>query len=549
MQNIFKKLLNKKEAISDCNNLKKWNKILSINNHSWSSYLKNAKNGDRILIATSMGCYEHATITESALAVALTLRGACIDVLLCDKILPCCQMTKIGNIQPKDLLKRINTPRCKTCYQKGKKIYHQLNLNVYGFSDFLDNKSLKTAEILSEKVPFESIEKYKYIGLAVGEHALAGALRYYARGDLEDVEYSEPILRRFLKSSLLTAMATQGAVRKCNYAVAVFHHGIYVPQGLIGEVCRAENIRVVNWNPSYRKQTFIFSHNDSYHHSMITESTKYWKNIEWNEKIEKQIMGYLKSRWYGSEDWIWFHEKPVEETTKIALELGIDFTKTCIGMLSSVMWDAKLHYKSNAFNDMLDWVFQTIEYFESRKDLQLILRVHPAETRGLVKSNQKLLEEIKNEYKNLSNNIFIIPPESKISTYAVMKKCNSVIIYNTKTGIEISSMGIPVIVAGEAWIRNKGFSFDACTPSEYFDILDELPFKKGLSKEKLLLARKYAYYFFFQRMIELPFIYAPKKLKFALNLKEIEELLPGRYKGLDIICDGILEGKEFVYTE
>ena len=79
---------------------------------------------------------------------------------------------------------------------------------------------------------------------------------------------------------------------------------------------------------------------------------------------------------------------------------------------------------------MLDWVFKSIEYFNDRKNLNLIIRVHPAEIRGLVPSNQKLVEEINKRFRNIPNNIIIIPPESQISTYAVMEKCNAVIISN-----------------------------------------------------------------------------------------------------------------------
>ena len=55
-----------------------------------------------------------------------------------------------------------------------------------------------------------------------------------------------------------------------------------------------------------------------------------------------------------------------------------------------------------------------------------------------------------------------------MSTYAAMAQCDSVIIYGTKTGVELASMGIPTIVAGEAWIRNKGITRDAATAEQYF---------------------------------------------------------------------------------
>ena len=45
----------------------------------------------------------------------------------------------------------------------------------------------------------------------------------------------------------------------------------------------------------------------------------------------------------------------------------------------------------------------------------------------------------------------------------------------------LAFLPIPVIVAGEAWIRNKGLTHDASTPAEYFRILDRLPFAERLA--------------------------------------------------------------------
>ena len=66
----------------------------------------------------------------------------------------------------------------------------------------------------------------------------------------------------------------------------------------------------------------------------------------------------------------------------------------------------------------------------------------------------------------------MIPPESQVSTYAAVAGVDAAIIYGTKTGVELTSVGIPTIVAGEAWIRNKGLTLDASSPEDYFQILD-----------------------------------------------------------------------------
>jgi len=512
----------------------------------WDGALASSERKPKVLVATSMGCYQHAVVFEGVLAAALVLRGAEVDFLLCDSALPCCQMTKMANVSSSDLLKTDSTPRCEACQAKGKAEYGGLGLPIRYLGENLSQDEREEVERLSTQTLMQDIPHLEFDGIAVGEHAQAGALRFFGRGDLETEPLAEPILRRYLKAAFLCLFATRNILRKHQYDIAVFHHGIYVPQGIIGEVCRREGVRVVNWNPSYRKQTFVFSHGDTYHHTMVTDPVSIWDDFDLTPERDKRILHYLKSRWYGDDDWIWFHESPEYDLETIASETGIDFSKPVIGALTSVMWDAQLHYKSNAFDNQIDWMRKTIELFSELPDLQLVIRVHPAEVNGMVPSRQKMADVIESLFPDLASNIHVIPPESQVSTYAVMQACDSVIIYNTKMGIELSSMGIPVIVAGEAWIRNKGFSRDASSPEEYQAIIGTLPVRERLSDELLLRAKRYAYYFFFRRMISIPFVVATKNFKFGLNLQKLHDLLPGGYEGLDVICDGILYGKPFV---
>lgn len=506
------------------------------------------RKGQAILIATSMGGYPHAAVLESILAVALTLRGSHVEFLLCDSFLPVCQLTKIGpSTTPEELVARAAQPRCESCEQAGRAAFEPLGLATHWYSQLVNSEKAALAYEIATALPFQEIAQYELDGLKVGEHAMAGVLRYYARGDLDEEPYAEVMARRYLHAALLTVYATRELLQRKHYDVACFHHGIYVPQGIIGEVCRERGVRVVNWNPAYRKSCFIFSHGDSYHHTMVSEPTAHWENVEWTPQLESETLAYLKSRWHGTQDWIWFHENPQVDVEVIARETGIDFSRSCIGLLTSVMWDARLHYKSNAFPDMLSWVMETIAYFAKRPDLQLIIRVHPAEIHSATPSRQPLVSEIHRAFPVLPKNVFVVPPESRVSTYALMEKCDSVIIYNTKTGIEVSSMGIPVIVAGEAWIRNKGFSLDASSADEYLEILDKLPLVERLDSLKLERARKYAFHFFFRRMIPLPFITSSDDSHLDVAIKSVKDLALGQSLGLDVVCDGILNGAPFVY--
>lgn len=504
----------------------------------------------KILIATNTGGHEAITPIEKLLAMALTIRSADVHILLCDKFLPACLLGTMSTFESeKDYAK--SGPKkflCNFCYETGLKNYSALKLPIHFLSDYINKKELELSENISRSIRVSDIPDFCYKKIRLGEHAYAGTLRYYARADLKGQHFGDVILRRYLKSALQTYFAIENLLEKIHYDGAVFHHGIYIPQGIIGEVARSRNIDVVNWNPAYRKKCFIFSRGDTYHHTLISESVKKWENLNLTSKMENKLVEYLKSRWKGTQDWIWFHEKPLFNIEEIEKKTGIDFSKPTIGLLTNVMWDAQLHYPANAFPNMITWLTETIKYFSKRHDLQLIIRIHPAEVRGTLPSRQFVAEEIRKKFKKLPKNILIITPESEVSTYALMYKCNAVIIYGTKTGVELTSMGIPVIVAGEAWIRNKGITYDAKNKAEYLRFLNKLPFKEKMGRKQIKRARKYAYHFFFRRMIPIACMKPESGWPpYRLNIKSMNSLKKGFDPGLDTICTGILEKKDFIY--
>jgi hypothetical protein len=526
-----------------------WREVLAADAPLWRSARSAAADGPRVLMATGIGSYAHAVSLESALAAALTFRGADVHVLLCDGALPACAECE-ASLYPTMRAFADHGPSrdlCRDCRWPAEQVYAQLGLTVHRYSQWITPEERAEARRLAAQTPADELDCVVYQGVRLGEHARAGALRFFASGALEREPLAEPVLRRYLEAAMLTACASRRLLQTIGFSSAVFTHGIYVPWGIVGEVARQLRVPVSTWNVAYRKRRFIFSHDDTYHHTLLHEPTALWERLDLTPARDRELTQYLASRREGVFDWIVFHRPSTQDAGEIARQLRLDTSKPIVGLLTNVTWDAQLHYPANAFPDMLEWLVQTCEYFATRPDLQLLVRVHPGEISGFPMSRQPVLRELARRLPHLAPNITVVPPESGMSTYTLMSLCNAAIIYGTKMGVELTSVGLPVIVAGEAWIRNKGLTHDASTPAEYFRLLQMLPFPGKLAADQLARARRYAYHFFFNRMIPLPFI-EPKAGYpiYRLKLTRLRQLLPGESQGLDTICDGILGKGPFV---
>jgi len=515
---------------------------------SWQAVLKAAGSGQRVLLATNVGGHFALAAIDRLLAVALTLRGANVTSVLCNAILPACQMCEINLAPNVEAFVRRGPPAllCSYCFSPAAKQWRALGLPLAELGDNVTDDERARAFDHAQTIAAADIRAATWEGLPVGEHAYAGALRYLARGALDQEPLGEAVLRRFLAGAIVTAIAYGRLIDALRPEVVIAHHGIYTPQGIVTALARSRGIRVVTWNPAYRRHCFIFSHDDTYHHTLMDEPIERWEGRSLSAAERDTTLGYLRSRWEGTGDWIRFHQDPDFSTAADLKGLGLDPAKPFCVAFTNVFWDAQLHYPANAFSNQLEWLVETIRWFAARSNLQLVIRVHPAEISGSPPSRQLAADEIRSAFPNLPANVIVVPPESAASSYVLAEHANAALIYGTKMGVELAAVGIPVIVAGEAWVRNKGLTLDAISKAHYFALLSLLPFTSRIDPGRRERALAYAHHFFFRRMIPLAFVQpASGPRRFTVAVQGLDQLMPGSDPGLDVICAGILRGSPF----
>jgi hypothetical protein len=511
--------------------------------------------GKRILIATNVGGHPVARVVDSLVGVALWLRGAEPEFLLCDGALPACEMCSYDRFEQQREFVR-NGPQgriCGWCFEHGRSWLGGLPLPLRRFGDNVSREEAAAALADTAGLDLEECFAHERDGLQLGEQARASVLRYFGKADLTS-EPDELVLaaaRRYLAGALTAALAAERALAEVQPECVVGHHGVYVPQGVFGEVARREGVRVANWGPSYRDRTVIYSHGDTYHRTFIDEPAERWRSRPLSATEDEALTRYLASRRLGRGDWSWVTPEAalrptLQERDELVRGLGLDLDRPVFGLLTNVLWDAQLYYEGHAFPDMLEWLWATIELFRARPDWQLVVRVHPHEIK--IGNRQPVVPELERRYPDLPGNVVVVPPEHSFNTYGLMDLCDAVLLYGTKTGVELAPLGQRVVVCGDAWSRGKGFTFDVEQADGYAPLLEKLAADRGgcLDDDKIRDARAYAYHYFFRRMIPLS-SFAAGADSLRLGIGSLDELRPGVDAGLDVVCAGILDGLPFEY--
>lgn len=536
-----------------------WRRILR---HSRSTLARlPPPSGPRILFPVIHGFGGNARMAfETVLAMALRLRGVDVSVTACGKALPACEGNSRGNYSPPppDLpgempplygLGRMEA--CSSCTASITNPFNLLPVRQYQFNALLQSGDLERVEKLVAPLPYEDLGRFVYEGVNVGEHARASMMRATLRGTLLDDEYTRRLYRRYLMSIVLIVDLSLRMFREIRPDRIAAMHGVYATHGTVCEVARKQGVGVVVFCNPFRKGTIWLSHHDTYHRTLITEPTSLWEDLELTPAMSSRVEEYLSAKRLGGRDYVTYHADATNEWSDIVQELRLDPAKPVVTMYTNVLWDAQLYYEGNAFTDMLEWMYETIRYFAKRPELQLAIRLHPAEVRGALPTKQPLKEEIAREFPQLPANVRVVAPESTVSSYTLAEHSTAALIYGARMGVEIAMLGTPLIIAGETFNRRKGFSYDASSREEYFSLLDRLPHIPRNTPEMIRRARLYAYHFLFRLMIDFPLISVNDGILLSdprLEFDTLEDLAPGRCPALDVMCQGILDGKSpFLY--
>ncbi|GIW21651.1 MAG: hypothetical protein KatS3mg068_0658 [Candidatus Sericytochromatia bacterium] len=139
-------------------------------------------------------------------------------------------------------------------------------------------------------------------------------------------------------------------------------------------------------------------------------------------------------------------------------------------------------YENNLYKKEIE-IFEKIFKFTKNKNIYYYLRVHP-NLKGLNNSQIKSINELK--YDNLT----VIPPESDISTYGLMKACDKVIVTLSTTGIEANFLGKVVISLGVSWYDSLNIAYKPKSYEELMYLIEDENLKP-LSNEGSII---YAYW-------------------------------------------------------
>ncbi|CAB4707271.1 MAG: hypothetical protein F2909_00555 [Actinobacteria bacterium] len=435
--------------------------------------------GERILIPTMRDWAVHVHI-EAFLGHLLRVSGAEVRHMTCGGGLGICDRANTWEGPPMP---------CRSCTK-----YVNASLKAHGvdFKPLAPNWG-EAAWSELDNLSLRELREVEYKGLPLGS-LVEIPVKWFLLGEtLSEDPLGTATYRKFLISARSIVDAAERMIDEFAPTQVLLLNGLFLFESIVWELCKMRDVDVVSYERSFILDTFFFARNDGAGFCKVDDVWAEWQNIQLSDDENAELDKYLNDRQLGlrTSDDYW---KDVRESNVKRIRSG----RRAV-LFTNLVWDSAVLRQDVAFPSIVDWIVAAIEEFRDRPNDELVIRIHPAETKLSGRESREEMETaVRGRITQIPDNVIIIPSTDPTSSYQLMREADFGLVYSSTTGMEMVLTGKPVVVAAKTHYRNKGFTIDVNTAEEFKRAIDSLTSDNSDLHPDLELTRKYAYLFFFR---------------------------------------------------
>lgn len=503
-----------------------------------------------MVIVWELGGFGDILKKNAIIAAALNLRGYRTHFIICDGTpFACIQRGLEKNEKMEDWSKR-----CGPCLKNMLFTANQYSADYSLVSDFIDEKKKDEFRILSDTIDIDSIYDYKYLGINAGMLAWSSVIRYMKGHVIErkDLRKEDEItFRKYFYAALVNTFVANEVMEKFKPVSVYGSHGVYVDYSPAILLAYIKGIKTLIWSSGFKDFLHYFTipkkPNKLEFRGMTGSEWAKRSSMPLTDGENKLLDEYIHHRFNKGNKRDFLNVTLPETPEQLRLKLGFNNDKKVVCLFCHVSWDLTFDLSTMIFDNANQWLAESLNAIFEIKDVNWIVRVHPGEK---VSGSLYTVDDfIRENFKEIPGHVRILWSDSEINSLGLYKLISVGITLFGTMGAELPILGVPVISGGEAHFSNKGFTIDAKTKEEYFQLLKNIDKIAPPQQHVVDLARRYAYSYFIQRQIPINVIRKSEGHFGNIDMDKLDHLLPGNDLIMDAICESILEGKDVILDE
>jgi hypothetical protein len=497
------------------------------------------EDAEHVLFMSWRGWSTHLAI-ETVLAHAVLRRGGAPIFAYCGGRLPICDVMPVDAAPPMP---------CHSCREYASGAIKAAGFDSVALHDVLDVSA--TVKIARKRVAgltsVRDCEAYVDQGLPLGRLVRVSVAWFLSRGTLSESPQVLETYRSFLVSGIVVARGLHAILKRTGAQRVFMLNGTFFAESIMSALATQRGLPFGTYEKGFIHDSIVMTPGAPASHLKMPDSA--WedaRDVPLSDEVSDALDAYLGSRRSGGAalDNFWRHR--VEDVDRIRGELHLVRGRPLVVMFCNILWDSAVLSRDIAFASMGDWVVGGIGWAAAHPELDLVIRIHPAEV-GLRNhpTRERMAEHIARNVEDLPPNVRVVQADDPTSSYVLMDEAGLGLVYTSTVGLELAARGVPVVVAADTHYRGRGFTVDPENPDEYWAEANRLLESPPVHSERERtqeLARRYAALFFFRFHNVLAAVTEEGRSRPRIRAHNASDLDPGHDAPMDRVVTGILNG-------
>lgn len=296
--------------------------------------------------------------------------------------------------------------------------------------------------------------------------------------------YNKLLVKNLIQNSIAIYRSIRNYLKNNNYDVVYVFNGRFAILRAVFRAAQAEGVQCFTHDRGCDFNHYELFENSLPHDMkrMDLRMSESWKLADPADRQEVASRFYEQRSQSIKQNWISF----TEDHEKGSLPDDWDYSKDNIVIFTSSEDEFVSigdEWVSNVYANQTIAIKEISSELLLFRNIKLYVRMHP----NLKNVNNS---DIRDALEIKSDNLIIIPPDSRIDSYMLLKYATKVLTFGSTIGIEAVYWGIPSILAGTSFYKNLGGTYNAATHGEVIELL----INENLPKKDKEPALKYGYY-------------------------------------------------------
>jgi hypothetical protein len=494
----------------------------------------------RILIFSPYALWEIHTLYEGVIAKECQTRGAHVQYLLCDGLLPECDQhwdSKANSSRPLDL--------CERCQTAARANLDNLLLPFRWLGDFANPAEKADAFAWAQGVPSGELFDARFRENPLGEWVLSSVISYFRQYPPDMLSsHVVSVYRGFLYSAAIVTIGLRNYLDANQIDSALLFNGRQSITRVAFEIFQKYGIRVLTHERAEYQRGHLNVKPNA--HCMSPEPFKAFWNM-WSqvplrrESLEAALKWLIQRRYGANLAWIPFNTSFVHDSS-LRTRMNLSQNKRLWALFTSSTDEiAGDPLMQGPYESQEVWVRDVVQWVGSRDDVELIIKVHP--NLGGNRYIGKAIDELRiyREMKStLPPNVRIVMPEDEVNAYSLVEEVDVGLTFGSTIGLEMAMLGKPVLLASRAIYEHSSRILTLRSRESLHGMLEKC-LQVTTDKEIQRQAFRLAYYYIFAFERPFPKVKVADIYKAELNDKVRDGLGSESDSSLDHICNFLIE--------